>query len=94
MRALYGVEYASLDDRDCWTFSVMFRVFFGPHSRGPFRWDTLPGTFFWGPAGWSGVPRSQRLCTFVAVWAVCVAPGCPERARRLTTPRTVAILCA
>lgn len=47
VRALYGVEYASLDDRDCWTFSVMFRVFFGPHSRGPFPMgDTLPGTFF------------------------------------------------
>lgn len=47
VRALYGVEYASLGDRDCWTFSVMFRVFFGPHSRGPFPMgDTLPGTFF------------------------------------------------
>ena len=47
VRALYGVEYSTLDDRDCWTFSVMFRVFFGPHSRGPFPMgDTLPGTFF------------------------------------------------
>ncbi len=47
VRALYGVEYSTLDDRDCWTFAVMFRVFFGPHSRGPFPMgDTLPGTFF------------------------------------------------
>jgi hypothetical protein len=47
VRMLYGVEYASLGGRDCWTAAVMFRFFFGPHSRGPFPMgDTLPGTFF------------------------------------------------
>lgn len=47
VRMLYGVEYATMDGQDCWTASIMLRVFFGPHSRGPFPMgDTLPGTFF------------------------------------------------
>lgn len=31
-----GVEYARMDGRDLWTGSLMFRAFFGPHSRAPF----------------------------------------------------------
>lgn len=47
IRALYGVEYSHLGGQDAWTVGVMFRMFFGPHSRGPFPMgDTLPGTFF------------------------------------------------
>lgn len=47
IRALYGVEYSNMGGQDAWTAAVMFRMFFGPHSRGPFPMgDTLPGTFF------------------------------------------------
>lgn len=31
-----GVEYAVLDDRDLWTALTGVRLFWGPHSRGPF----------------------------------------------------------
>jgi phosphate-selective porin OprO and OprP len=47
LKVMSGVEYATLDGDDCWTFSVAFRLFFGPHSRGPYPMvDTLPG--LWG----------------------------------------------
>ena len=47
LKVMYGVEHASLGGEECLTFSVMFRMFFGPHSRGPFPMgDTLPGTYF------------------------------------------------
>lgn len=43
VKMLTGIEYATLGDDECWTFAVAFRVFFGPHSRGPFPMgDTLP----------------------------------------------------
>lgn len=46
MKLMAGVEWSSLGGEECWTASVMFRVFWGPHSRGPFPMgDTLPGTF-------------------------------------------------
>jgi hypothetical protein len=44
LKLMSGVEYARLDDRDCWTASVALRFFFGPHSRGPFPMaQTLEG---------------------------------------------------
>jgi phosphate-selective porin OprO/OprP len=44
LRVMYGAEYSTLGGQDCVTFSVMVRMFFGPHSRGPFPMgDTLPG---------------------------------------------------
>ena len=35
-KVLAGVEYSRMDSDDVWTFSVGVRMFFGPHSRGPF----------------------------------------------------------
>jgi phosphate-selective porin OprO and OprP len=35
-KLLTGIEYARMDSRDAWTFSVGVRAFFGPHSRAPF----------------------------------------------------------
>jgi phosphate-selective porin OprO/OprP len=44
LKLMTGVEYARLDDEDCWTFSVAFRMFWGPQARGPFPMsDTLSG---------------------------------------------------
>jgi hypothetical protein len=31
-----GMEYANLDGQDVWTASIALRVFWGPHSNGPF----------------------------------------------------------
>jgi hypothetical protein len=36
LKVMTGVEYTKLDKLDCWTGSVAFRFFFGPHSKGPF----------------------------------------------------------
>lgn len=36
IKLMTGVEYAKMDGRDVWTGSVMVRVFWGPHSKGPF----------------------------------------------------------
>lgn len=36
LKLMSGVEYSRLDDGDCWTASVAVRLFWGPHSRGPF----------------------------------------------------------
>lgn len=45
IKVLTGVEYATLGGDECWTFSVAFRMFFGPHSRGPFPMgDLLPAS--------------------------------------------------
>jgi phosphate-selective porin OprO and OprP len=47
LKVMSGVEYSTLGGEDCWTFSVAFRLFWGPHSRGPYPMiDTLPG--LWG----------------------------------------------
>lgn len=35
-KLMTGIEYASLDGDHTWTASVALRLFFGPHSRGPF----------------------------------------------------------
>lgn len=35
-KLMTGIEYATLDGEHSWTASVAVRVFFGPHSRGPF----------------------------------------------------------
>jgi hypothetical protein len=44
LKVMCGAEYATLGGQECITFSVMLRMFFGPHSRGPFPMgDTLPG---------------------------------------------------
>lgn len=44
IKVMSGMEYSRLDNRDCWTGSVMFRFFFGPHSKGPFPMaQTLEG---------------------------------------------------
>lgn len=46
VKLMTGIEYSTLGHEDNWTASVAVRVFWGPHSRGPFPMgDTLPGTF-------------------------------------------------
>lgn len=35
-KLMTGIEYATMDDEHTWTASVAVRVFWGPHSRGPF----------------------------------------------------------
>jgi hypothetical protein len=36
VKLMSGIEYARLDSVHSWTASVAVRVFFGPHSCGPF----------------------------------------------------------
>lgn len=36
LKVMGGVEYARMDDQGYWTTSVALRLFWGPHSRGPF----------------------------------------------------------
>lgn len=36
IKLMNGIEYADMNGRDVWTASVAFRVFWGPHSNGPF----------------------------------------------------------
>ncbi|MBK8094710.1 MAG: hypothetical protein IPK32_22755 [Verrucomicrobiaceae bacterium] len=44
IKLMSGIEYTKLDKVDCWTGSVAFRFFFGPHSKGPFPMaQTLDG---------------------------------------------------
>lgn len=44
MKVMSGVEYSTLGGEGCWTFSIAFRVFWGPHARGTLPMgDTLPG---------------------------------------------------
>ncbi|RFC52816.1 MAG: Phosphate-selective porin O and P [Verrucomicrobia bacterium] len=46
IKLMSGMEYATLGGEDCWTVSVMLRVFWGPHSKGPFPMaQMLKGTF-------------------------------------------------
>ncbi|MBX3462265.1 MAG: hypothetical protein KF830_03770 [Planctomycetes bacterium] len=46
VKVLTGIEYASLGGEDCWTFTVAFRLFWGPHAVGPFPLcDPLPGVW-------------------------------------------------
>jgi len=41
-----GVEYSEMDSEDVWTLSTAVRIFFGPHSGGPFPMaQMLPGRF-------------------------------------------------
>ncbi len=35
-KLMTGIEYATLDGEHSWTASVAVRLFWGPHSRGPF----------------------------------------------------------
>lgn len=45
-KLMTGIEYATLGGEDVWTTSIAWRVFWGPHSRGPFPMvDTLPGVW-------------------------------------------------
>jgi len=45
-KLMTGIEYSTLGEQDSWTASVAVRVFWGPHSRGPFPMvETLPGRF-------------------------------------------------
>lgn len=45
-KLMAGIEYSALGGEEQWTASVAVRVFWGPHSRGPFPMvDTLPGLF-------------------------------------------------
>ncbi|MFO1484610.1 MAG: hypothetical protein U1F71_14710 [Verrucomicrobiaceae bacterium] len=44
IKLMTGIEYSKMNERDCWTGSVAFRFFFGPHSKGPFPMaQTLDG---------------------------------------------------
>ena len=46
IKLMSGLEYSKLDNRDCWTGSLAFRFFFGPHSKGPFPMaQTLEGVW-------------------------------------------------
>lgn len=46
LKVMYGVEHSRIGGEDCFTVAVMFRMFFGPHSRGPFPMgDLLPGAW-------------------------------------------------
>lgn len=36
MKVMTGVEYSEMDGDPCWTGSTAIRVFWGPHSKGPF----------------------------------------------------------
>jgi hypothetical protein len=44
MKWMNGLEYAQMDDEGLWTLSTAIRIFWGPHSGGPFPMaQTLPG---------------------------------------------------
>lgn len=46
LKLLSGVEYATLGGRDSWTVMAAVRLFWGPHSKGPFPMaQTLDGAF-------------------------------------------------
>jgi hypothetical protein len=46
IKLMSGVEYSTLGGEDCWTASVAVRVFWGPHSKGPFPMASmLNGTY-------------------------------------------------
>ena len=36
IKLMNGMEYANMNGQDVWTASVAFRMFWGPHSNGPF----------------------------------------------------------
>jgi hypothetical protein len=36
IKLMNGIEYANMSGQDVWTASIAFRVFWGPHSNGPF----------------------------------------------------------
>lgn len=44
LKLMAGVEYSKMGDRDCWTGMATVRLFWGPHSKGPFPMaQTLEG---------------------------------------------------
>ena len=46
LKLMHGIEYSHLGGEDCWTFSSMIRLYFGPHSSGPFPANrVLEGSF-------------------------------------------------
>ena len=46
LKLMTGVEYSTLGGRDVWTASCAVRLFWGPHSRGPFPMAQVrPGLF-------------------------------------------------
>jgi hypothetical protein len=46
LKWMNGVEYSELDRNSVWTFSTAIRLFWGPHSGGPFPMaQLLPGRF-------------------------------------------------
>ena len=46
IKLMAGVEYATLGGQESWTAWTGVRMFWGPHSRGPFPMaQTLPGAF-------------------------------------------------
>jgi phosphate-selective porin OprO and OprP len=46
LKVMSGVEYSTIGGEDCWTASVALRLFWGPHSKGPFPMaQMLNGTY-------------------------------------------------
>jgi hypothetical protein len=46
LKLMSGVEYSTIGGEDCWTASVALRLFWGPHSKGPFPMaQMLNGTY-------------------------------------------------
>ena len=46
LKLMSGVEYSTIGGEDCWTASVAVRLFWGPHSKGPFPMaQMLNGTY-------------------------------------------------
>lgn len=46
LKVMSGVEYSTIGGEDCWTASVAVRLFWGPHSKGPFPMaQMLNGTY-------------------------------------------------
>jgi phosphate-selective porin OprO/OprP len=46
LKVMSGVEYSRIGSEEAWTYSTMFRFYFGPHSGGAFPMNqVLPGAF-------------------------------------------------
>jgi hypothetical protein len=84
-KLLTGVEYSTLGGEDLWTVFAAVRVFWGPHSRGPFPHRAV------ARAGLRTHPRPGGLddCPDLTVGKVGVegqvtkSTGCPFRPPRL-----------
>jgi len=47
LKVMTGIEYSHMNSEQVWTASTMLRLYFGPHSGGPFPMNQmLPGSFF------------------------------------------------